>query len=263
MISQEEQLELERVVRAAGAELLSFWPGNPSHHSRALDTKSKSDGSLVSQADLASNEILMRGLGRLFPKDLIHSEEIPPSPEICQARRLWVIDPLDGTGVFLQGKDEFCILLALLLDGYPELGMMYFPARDLFVHAMRGEGAYCNGERIQVSASKEISQEGAYCRLLQLEDETKMFPSHLDSGHALYRLACGMLDAVAFRLQSLREWDLAAPTIIIEEAGGRVSNGQGKAMSYLPGSLPELFVASNSQCHEELLESLRLLPEAS
>ena len=71
MISQEEQLELERVVRAAGAELLSFWPGNPSHHSRALDTKSKSDGSLVSQADLASNEILMRGLGRLIPKDLM------------------------------------------------------------------------------------------------------------------------------------------------------------------------------------------------
>ena len=255
MMQASEKAELRKVIEAAGKELLAYWPGSAGG-TQELGAKQKSDGSFVSEADLASNTILLAGLKRLFPKDPVHSEEIVPGPEIAQAERLWIIDPLDGTGVFLQGKDEFCILLALLIKGYPEFGVMYFPARGLYLEAARGEGAFCNGEPLHVSRSEKLRANSVYCRLSELSQKELMYPQHLDSGHAFLKLASGEIQGLVLRLSKLREWDLAAPTIVLEEAGGRASDVERQRVSYLPGGLPELFVASNGLCHEEILAQI-------
>lgn len=255
LLSPESKSELGLAVRQAGQELLRYWPGKKQEAQAAdLKTKTKQDGSLVSEADLASNAILSAALKRLFPADAFHSEEIPPGAELYSARRIWVVDPLDGTSVFLRGSNEFSILVALLVDGYPEFGIMHFPALGLYLEASRGNGAYLNGERLQVSPSPQLRTHGVYARIAgQFPKEDCFVQEHLDSGFAFLKLLRGQLDGIIFQLTHLREWDLAAPSILVEEAGGEVSNQKRERMSFLPGSLPQYFLASNKLCHQQLL----------
>lgn len=254
-VSESEKEALRELVREAGATLLRYWPGGSA---AALETaaEEKSDGSLVSRADFASNDVLVSGLQRIFPRDGIHSEEIPVGSQTFERERVWVIDPLDGTAVFLDGRDEFSVLVALTVGGESEFGMMYFPAKGIFLEAALGEGATINGAPLHVSRSKALRPHKVYARQLELTNHELLYPGHLDSGHAFLMAASGELDAAVFRLFKLREWDLAAPAIVVAEAGGTVSDELGQKVSYRPGKLPKVFAASNTACHAELLQVL-------
>ena len=244
---------LERTVREAGAFLMSKWPGG-STKDASLTITQKADGSLVSAADMGSNEILMNALSLLFPNDFILSEEIESNPaDVRAASRVWIVDPLDGTSAFLEGRDDFSILVGLSVDRVALAGLMYFPARDIMYLAHQGAGVLRNGSRIAVSPSKEPRLGRIYARHCSLTNRELESP-FMDSGLAFAQVATGELDGAVVRMKTHREWDLAAPMSVLLEAGAKVSDETGRPIEIGLGEISfEYFVVSNGLCHEAIL----------
>ncbi len=265
-ISLNQHAELSAAVRQAGDVLLSLWPGRGQVGIAAspdLKTASKADGSPVTQADLLSNQILIAALNRLFPKDAILSEESPfESGELEYSRRTWVIDPLDGTRSFVNGDDDFSILVALCEDFIPVYGIMFFPAQGSFVTAGRSSNggdnqalfakALCNGETLSVSRAGELHPGRVYIRNFECKRPELASPM-MDSGAALLKVANGELDGAIIRMTTHREWDIAAPTVVIEAAGGMVTDETMFPIRFGRGRIDfKYLIASNGAVHKEL-----------
>ena len=248
--------ELEDVVREAGAFLMSKWPGGSAGKSD-LSIVAKSDGSLVSAADMGSNEILMTALRRLFPDDYILSEEVSVDlPALRAAKRSWIIDPLDGTSAFLEGRDDFSILVGLSANQRAEAGLMFFPARNHMYRAVRGFGATMNGARISVSSSTTPRMKCVYARNCSLKNK-ELESSMMDSGLAFALVARGELDGVVLRMKTHREWDLAAPMAVLAEAGATISDEHGNPIPMGLGEISyQYFVVSNGLAHQMLLDEI-------
>lgn len=255
-INTSAERELEELVRKAGDILLSFWPGRPgAAEGPKLRTETKADGSFVSEADFASNDLLVPGLQRLFPGDAIVSEEGPHFEEKMKSlSRVWIIDPLDGTKCFINGTEDFSILIGLSVDSKIEYGIAYFPTKKLFGRAKRGEGAYVNDERLKVSASTKLRERSVFIRNFKANPHPAARDEWVDSGVAFFNLCRGECDGVIIRMSAHKEWDLAAPAVLIEESGGRLSDEHGQAIRFNQGKIGYRYlVASNGKCHDELL----------
>lgn len=252
MISPKEHAELVVAVRQAGHLLLSLWPGGRGERDN-LSLQSKADGSYVTQADLLSNEMLIDTIVRLFPKDAILSEESPVcARDLTQSRRTWVIDPLDGTRSFVEGCDDFSVLVSLCEALSPVYGIMFFPARDLMVEAMLGSSATCNGNKIGVSLTSVLEPGRVYIRNFDCRRPELAAPMR-DSGAALLDVARGELDGAIIRMTTHQEWDIAAPMAVIEAAGGKVTDQTGARVQLGRGSVHfKYLIASNSLIHEQL-----------
>lgn len=252
-ISDVQRGALLEAVKRAGDLLLSLWPGQ--HRSEAtLGVKTKADGTFVSQADLGSNEILMKALTSIFPGDAILSEEVAPDlAALSCADRVWVIDPLDGTKAFLDATDQFSVLVGLCEHHAPTFGVMFFPARQELVLAERGRGVAINGNPITVSSSTTLTTGRVYIRNFECSRPELASPM-MDSGLALKKVAQGELDGAIIRMTTHREWDIAAPIIAIKEAGGRVSNERAEEILCGTGSVQfQYLIASNGVIHQNLL----------
>src|SRR4029450_4911384 len=100
------------------------------------------DSSPVTAADEAANVCLIEKIGGAFPEDAILSEESPDDESRLGKRRVWIVDPLDGTRDFLAQTGDFCVLIGLTIDGVPVLGVAYQPVKDALYFARRGQGAF-------------------------------------------------------------------------------------------------------------------------
>ena len=255
-VNQEQRAALEKVIREAGALLRSYWPGRESKD--GLDIEKKQDGSLVTKADFASNEIIIAGLQRIFPEDGILSEEIPASPDLAEKKRVWVLDPLDGTKSFVDGEDDFSILVGLVEHGKPVFGMMYFPERDFFGTAAEGMSALVDSRALKVSQSTELRSQCLYLRHCDYAVGDAKYPNWMDSGLALLSVAQGTFDGMIIKLVHHKEWDLVAPSVFIQEAGGRVSDEHGNPLVYCTRPFDyQYFVASNGLIHDQLLGMIK------
>jgi len=254
--------EVLALVERAGATLMGFWPGGPAGRSgRVLKIHTKSDGSFVTEADFASNEILVSGLKRIFPDHGILSEEGPPDPDLKNRSHVWILDPLDGTKSFIDGNDDFSVLLALCVAEVPEFSVMHVPARELTATAKRGEGAWMNGQRLEVSSSTQFRPRSVYLRHMDVAPAVYLYDRWLDSGLAFLTLCTGDFDGFILKIRTHREWDLAAPTLMVEESGGKVTDENGAPIRFAENSMPYRYlVASNGVLHDKLLE---LIPDRS
>lgn len=245
--------ELVRAVREAGDVLLSLWPGK-TRSEMGLAISRKDDGSLVSEADIQSNEILMKALSSLYPGDTIFSEEVAPDlASLRSSQRTWIIDPLDGTSAFLEGRDDFSILVGLAENHRAAAGILYLVARDQMLLAQDGRGAFCNGLPIHVSHVRKPRPGKVYFRHCTSPVEGLASP-HMDSGLALAQVAMGELDGVVLKMKTHKEWDLAAPMAILQEAGARVSDERGGEIPLGIGDIGFTYlIASNGLVHDELL----------
>jgi 3'-phosphoadenosine 5'-phosphosulfate (PAPS) 3'-phosphatase len=252
MVSPTEHIELCAAVRRAGDVLLSLWPG-AGRSPQQLRTESKADGSAVTQADLLSNEILIAALQKLFPNDAILSEETPfVADELTCSRRTWVLDPLDGTRSFIEGRDDFSVLVALCEDYTPVYGIMFFPARQQFVIAEQGGPALCNGAAISVSRARILEPGRVYIRNFECLRPEVASPM-MDSGAALLKVANGELDGAIIRMTTHREWDIAAPTAVIRAAGGTVTTETSSQIVFGQGRIDfQYLLASNGSIHHLL-----------
>lgn len=224
-----------------------------------VQIREKSYMDLVSKADEMAEKMLIENIRFYFPNDGILSEELEGEVGSTTGYH-WILDPLDGTHNFLKGFKEFGVLLALERTGEVILGICYFPLLDEFFIAEKGKGAYCNSIKISVSMAvdfrgemfcsdgimrrrpKEILRDierfcGAGCRL-------RVFGS---SSFAFTRVALGQAVVATNRLG--KPWDIAASALLIEEAGGKVTDEKGN-----PWRLDsECLIATNGLLHEKSL----------
>lgn len=246
-------LQLISSVREAGALLLSMWPGHAGQKGD-LSVSQKGDGSLVSAADMASNEVLTKAIRALYPSDFIFSEEVASDPAtVFASQRVWIIDPLDGTSAFLEGRDDFSVLVGLSVDHRAAAGLLFLPARDQMFSAEEGKGAFLNGAPIRVSDATKPRPSHVYVRRFSSTAPELESPM-MDSGLALAKVACGELDGAVIKMTTHREWDIAAPMAILREAGATVTDERGCEVPLGTGGINfEYFVASNGRVHESLL----------
>lgn len=253
--SKQDELfqRLVDAVRDAGDLLLSMWPGRVGD-TGGLSIQEKGDGSLVSAADVASNNLLLTTIRALFPDDGVLSEEVVCDPAtIRKARRVWIIDPLDGTSSFLAGRDDFSVLVGLSEEHVPKAGIVFLPARNQMLVAQSGRGATLNGQSISVSGEEKPREGRVYVRRFS-SNAPHLESVMMDSGLALTSVATGKLDAAVIKMTTHREWDIAAPMALIQEAGGMVSDERGRPIPVGMGGIEfEYFVASNGRVHQEVL----------
>lgn len=253
-LSPEHRESIIDCVIEAGKKLLHFWPGGDPAKKTGLGIQTKADGSFVTEADLTSNALIVSTLKRLFPADGILSEELPLASDLDQKRRVWVLDPLDGTHPFIDGQQDFSILLALCLQGRPIFSLMYFPARELLFSATKGQGAFLGEKPLRVSDARQFRPNSIRFRGNSLAPAPYLTDSTIDSGPSIVRLVNAELDGVVLRTGKMGEWDIAAPSLIVEESGGVVSDELGKPIYFGRGSIGfNYFVASNGHLHEQVL----------
>ncbi len=247
-----EQSQLEAIMQKAGEEILAFRAGKDG---RKVEVKTKPDGTSVTNADLASNEILVRELNALFPEHGIFSEELPPDPANLEKEYCWLIDPIDGTRSFIEGRDDFSILLALSHRQKIVFGIMYFPAKKMWGIAGKGRGAMLNGTPLRVSKESSARAHSVYLRNISPSKTDSMYLQTMDSGMAFFELCKGNFDGLAINLSStFGEWDVAAPMLMVEEAGGKVTDEKGQELVFGLGKPKfKYIVASNGLTHEEIL----------
>ncbi|RMD86217.1 MAG: inositol monophosphatase [Candidatus Dadabacteria bacterium] len=247
--------EVKDLLVAAGDCLLEYWPRGKS--SSPLKVMTKPDGSSVTEADLAADKMIREGLAKLFPNDGVLSEEIPVEKREVEKERFWIIDPLDGTTSFINGKEDFCILAARCASGVAEFGVMYFPATGEYVWAEKGRGAYLWNEPISVSNRDVLTEGSVYVRCVKEVDFDKkhLFPnSQLNSGNAFFMLSRGALDGICMKYSEFGAHDFAGPSVIVKEAGGMFTDEKGQEPLFLPGvNTMEYIIASNGAIHSELL----------
>lgn len=236
---------------------MSYWPGAGS--GRALGIEEKADKSLVSKADYASNEVLVGGLSRLFPDIPIKSEESNSTKAL--SGDYWLIDPLDGTSRFLDGADDFAILVAYIgTDGIPEAGWIVFPAQKVWFWAIGAEfgvEGLQEKEAIGLSQAVELRPGSVYVRARTPSEElVKLDPrvnvESLHSGAAFFHFLLGKLSGVALFMGRLGPWDIAAPAAVIHALGGATYNQLGEPYRF--GEIDEeVFVAVPKQLRVELI----------
>jgi 3'-phosphoadenosine 5'-phosphosulfate (PAPS) 3'-phosphatase len=255
-INDAVQSKLITLVRRAGDEIMSQWPGREegSGSNKELEIMTKEDGSFVTAADLAANEILKAGILELFPGDRIYSEEQPRERPSNMQEAAWIIDPLDGTRSFIDGNDDFSILAARIIGGVPQYGIMYFPARNIFVRAQAGSGAWADNKTLSVSSRKIPNERSIYLRHLELGKKPIFYDRWMDSGMAFLKVAQGEFDGVILKIVSHQEWDLAAPYVVLSQSGAKITDEFGNAIQFHCQPIRyRYFVVSNGVVHDQLL----------
>jgi 3'(2'), 5'-bisphosphate nucleotidase len=257
----------EEAARRAGGVILAHYTAAPTPF------ETKADGSPVSRADLEAEAVVLQTLRAAFPGDAILSEETPDSEERLQTPRVWIVDPLDGTRGFLARTGDFGVHVALAVQGVPTVAVVYAPVEDRLYRAEAGRGAFAvqgsTSRRLRVSMRARfgelrvgVSRHNAPAALTAWLAQEGLADAAVALGaSAKYMaLAEGTLDALVTITRSEQEWDTCAPELIVSEAGGLVTDGDGQPLRYNQpaGQLARRrgIVASNGRCHDELIGRL-------
>lgn len=248
MLEQELAFAHEVADRAAQISM-SYFLGE-------FEVQHKEDLSPVTQVDLEVETAIREMIDDRFPADAVVGEEHGAGA----GDRVWVVDPIDGTRNFADGVPIWATLLALQVDGRSELGLIAAPALAERYEAIRGQGARWNGRELRVSERKlddafmvyssvddwvDRARHEAFMGLVREARRTRGFGDFW--GHML--VARGAAD---FMVEpSLRVWDWAPITVIVEEAGGRVTTFEGEGPS--DGSS---ILSSNAVLHEDVVRRL-------
>ncbi len=216
---------------------------------------------LVTEADHAAEEAIFEVIKKDFPDHYILSEE---AGEIAQdSNYKWIIDPIDGTVNFANGIPICCVSIAVEKDGKMIMGAVYNPLMNEFFFAERGQGAYLNDKRIYVSEQQELLKACMvtgfpYTYLDMPNGPLQVFERFIRKGIPVRRLGSAAIDLCwvaagrfdGFYEHKLNAWDSAAGFLLVEEAGGKVTDFKGDHYSpYQPH-----IVATNGKIHNDLVE---------
>jgi myo-inositol-1(or 4)-monophosphatase len=241
------------IARESGALIANF-------HRRHIPYETKGEFDLVTEADRTSEKLIVERLRSHFPAHGIVAEEggghESPS-EYC-----WFIDPLDGTTNFAHSFPMFCVSMGLARAGEVIAGVVYDPIRDELFTAERGSGAFLNNHRIHTSAASlvadSLASTGFPSRKRHQNINIHFYYQLAMSSHGVRRtgsaaldlsyVACGRLDF--YWEFGLKSWDMAAGSLVVQEAGGRVSDMNGGPLSV---TRSEHILADNGTLHDEVL----------
>jgi myo-inositol-1(or 4)-monophosphatase len=247
-----------RIAREAGAIQRASYEAV-----QRIDSKSQPND-LVTEVDRACEAYLVGEIERERPRDAILAEE-GGGTDHAGATYRWVIDPLDGTTNYAHGYPRFAVSIGVEREGAQVIGVVYDPLLDELYHALLGGGAQRNGRRISVSRETElrralVSTGFAYDKAISEDDNTREFRAFLKQAREVRRDGSAALDLCyvaggrfdAYWEFKLSPWDVAAGTLLVTEAGGRVTDTQGGG-AYRSG---RAVLASNGALHGAMLEVL-------
>ena len=201
----------------------------------------KNDSSPITKADLESNKILRSVLQKTgIP---ILSEEDVDDKSRIDSNKVWIVDPLDGTQDFVNRTGEFTIMIGLVENHIPVMGLVYVPTKKVLYFAEKGNGAFCNDGRwskISVRNTGEISRCLALVSRHHLSDKEKKMLEYLGitnkekigSSLKVMQIASGMADVYLTTTNKMKQWDTAASHCIISEAGGKMTDVSGNNLLY-------------------------------
>lgn len=247
--------KIKHALELAGQALEPFTPGN-------IKATKKSGGDPVTEADLAVNDVLREFLPE--EGDGWLSEETADNADRLDCRRVWIVDPVDGTREFVMGLPEWCISIGLVEDGIPIAGGIFNPAAGHMVIGARGAGVTLNDkpvdrtwapslDGINVLASRSEVKRGEW-------DRFKGAPFSITAmGSVAYKLArvAAGLDGVTWTLVPKNEWDVAAGVALVQAAGGKAVTTDGSARRFnSPNTLLPGFVATGRGLASPVLEYL-------
>jgi myo-inositol-1(or 4)-monophosphatase len=253
-----------RAARAAGNLII-----RQIDQARDLPASEKSRNDFVTEVDRQAENTIIDTLLKAYPKHAILAEE---SGARGESEYIWIIDPLDGTTNFMHGFPHFAISIALQHRGVLQQAVIYDPLRQELFTASRGDGAYLNDRRIRVSKRKELKGallgtgfpfredadiERFICSLKALAPATAGIRRAGAATLDLAYVACGRLDG--FWEFGLKPWDMAAGILLIEEAGGMLSDINGSADHLITGNI----CAASQGLYKDLLAHLQTATQAS
>lgn len=250
---------LEVAVDAAriGGKILQDW-------SHRFTPREKSPANLVTEADLASETAIFEHISSHFPDHRFLGEEGLLRDEGDSPYR-WIIDPLDGTSNYVHKFPYYAVSIGLECDQELVAGVIFDPTRDELFTAIADEGAFLNGNRLEVSINQQLSQ--AMCmaslpiKATRSNVAVQRFLDVLEAAQTVQRtgsaalnlcaVAAGRIDA--FWSTSLKPWDMAAGVLIAREAGGKVTTCDGGEFSV---QKPDLLATNGTELHQELASQL-------
>ena len=254
------QTAIEIVLRAGEIQMKRFGTD--------VQITKKGEIDLVTQVDVEVETMFRETISERFPAHGVLAEELPnESPTTGVAPRYcWIFDPIDGTVNYAHGLPIFCASLALEVDGQAVVGAVYDPTRQELFVAERGGGARVNGTPLSVSSTTGLV-DAMLCTGFPydvhqtVEEVVGLFGAFVSRGRAVRRLGSAALDlcyVAAGRLdgfweQRLHAWDIAAGALIVEEAGGCVTDLGGGAFASRIGEV----VASNGHLHDQMVNVIR------
>jgi 3'(2'), 5'-bisphosphate nucleotidase len=255
----------ERLAREAGHLVLKF-------HGADLEVERKAGDEPVTVADRNASELIVGELRDAFPDDVIISEENADDLRRLRARRVWYVDPIDGTKDFIRGDDGFCVMIGLCIDHRPAVGVIYQPLYDRLFAAATGGGTWlAAADAAPVQAHTSSVSELSDVRLVASKshrgsniDQVKSalgISSELNIGSVGLKLgviALGERDLYVNPSSKTSSWDTCAPEALLVEAGGRISDIQGAPLRYdseIIGHQRGL-LASNGRIHDAAVERL-------
>lgn len=224
----------------------------------------KEDRTVVTEADKRINHYLIEKVHERYPEHCVVGEEESDS---SHKSKMWVCDPIDGTGVYADGIPVSVFSLAYVVDGIPQVGVVMDPYLDKFYTAIRGEGAYCNGKQIHVNDKHlgdlgyrinfEMWNQAKFDTLSIVHDLLKV--SRISSIGSVARscmaIASGKFSCDLFPGVEHANCDMAASSLIVEEAGGKVTDFYGNRQRY-DNSLQGAIV-TNEVSHDEILQKVK------
>ncbi len=262
-----------QLAREAGACLLEYY-------GKTLRVEHKTDGieeEPVTQADRAANELIVTRLREEFPNDGILAEESVDTPARLEKKRVWIIDPLDGTNGFIARNGDFAVQIGLALEGESVLGVVYQPLPDVLQWAVRGRGAWIERAgfemvtarvseesdievmRLAASRTHRSQRMDRVVRALGVCEEVRRGSVGVKVG-LIVEQQCDLYVHLSGRT---KQWDTCAPEIILTEAGGRFTDLFGNPLKYNALDLQNRngIVATNGAAHKRVIESLAPLLE--
>ena len=262
----EKELEVAlSLAREAGSILLGFYRTDDVVHWKGVSDP-------VTAADRAANDFIVKELRRQFPQDGILAEETPDDLSRLKCRRVWMIDPMDGTKQFIDHVDEFSVMIGLAVEGEPQLGVVFHPTADKLYYAAPGTGAFLEEKwttrRLRVSSESEFNKmtlavsRSHHYALADRAGEALGVTSRIRSGSV--GLKFGLIADARAHLYihpsgQTNQWDTCAPDAILRGAGGVVTDMSGESLKYNVTEVHNLngIVASNGPRHIEILKAVK------
>ena len=209
-------------------------------YSQDIQYKKESGNSPVTAADYEADQYLAKFLGGEFPHDGWLSEETVDTSDRLEKKRVWIVDPLDGTKEFIKKLPEFCVSIGLVEDSIPVVGVIYNPISDEMFYAQKNKGAFLNANQIKISNVQDIKDASiVVSRSEHAKGLWNDYKSHFSSiksiGSIAYKLglAASSLYDITATVAPKNEWDICAGDCIINEAGGVMKKINGDSIIYL------------------------------
>ena len=256
--SSEHNLVKESILEA-GKLALKWFKKDP-------EQWKKEDGSLVSKADIEINDLLNKLLKNKNPEFGWLSEENEDDKSRLNKKITFVVDPLDGTKAFLEGKKEFSISVAIVKNGLPISGIVFSPSTGEMFEAEKNKGSWKNNKKVIISNYNRLEK----CKMIAFkpmfshpawkEPWPKMDVENRNSiAYRMALVASGQYDAM-MALNSKNDWDIAAGDLLISEAGGIVTLHTNKKIIYnIENTKKPSVIGTNKAIHEKIIKRVKIL----